>query len=139
MFNYPSVPCKLSLNLASHKNCWKDVAGNSKTWAFALNQVSQPKTSGSSLTVKVELSAQSSYRFCSRRATPPGFIPRGVCSEGGCVQEEIRFLLSPECIVGMLMCPRMEPTEAILIEGVERFSRHSGFPTFPINIHNLHP
>eukprot|EP00667_Euglena_gracilis_P011258 EG_transcript_11481 len=46
---------------------------------------------------------------------------------GGCVQEEIRFLLSPECIVGMLMCPRMEPTEAILIEGVERFSRHSGY------------
>jgi poly(ADP-ribose) glycohydrolase len=54
------------------------------------------------------------------------YIGGGVL-HGGNVQEEIRFLLSPECMVTMLMCPKMEETEALLIEGTERFNRHSGY------------
>lgn len=45
----------------------------------------------------------------------------------GCVQEEIKFMIKPECIVGMLFCASMKTTEAILIYGVEQFSKYSGY------------
>lgn len=35
----------------------------------------------------------------------------------GCVQEEIRFMINPECIVGMLFCESMKKEEAIYIYG----------------------
>lgn len=34
----------------------------------------------------------------------------------GCVQEEIRFTLSPELIVSMLIMDQMEDNEAIVIQ-----------------------
>lgn len=45
----------------------------------------------------------------------------------GCVQEEIRFLISPELIAGMLFMPAMHKNEAIEIIGAERFSCYEGY------------
>ncbi|MED6146431.1 hypothetical protein PIB30_034452 [Stylosanthes scabra] len=45
----------------------------------------------------------------------------------GCVQEEIRFMISPELIAGMLFLPAMEENEAIDIVGIERFSSYTGY------------
>ncbi|CAI9268918.1 unnamed protein product [Lactuca saligna] len=45
----------------------------------------------------------------------------------GCVQEEIRFMISPELIAGMLFLPSMADNEAIEVIGVERFSKYTGY------------
>ncbi|KAK3148787.1 hypothetical protein QOZ80_3AG0208670 [Eleusine coracana subsp. coracana] len=45
----------------------------------------------------------------------------------GCVQEEIRFMINPELIVGMLFMASMEDNEAIEIMGAERFSQYMGY------------
>ncbi|CAI7860045.1 unnamed protein product, partial [Closterium sp. NIES-53] len=45
----------------------------------------------------------------------------------GCVQEEIRFVICPELIVGMLFLPAMENNETIEIVGPERFTRYTGY------------
>ncbi|XP_042514088.1 poly(ADP-ribose) glycohydrolase 1-like isoform X2 [Macadamia integrifolia] len=45
----------------------------------------------------------------------------------GCIQEEIRFMISPELIVGMLFLPSMADNEAIGIVGAERFSNYTGY------------
>ena len=42
------------------------------------------------------------------------------------VQEEIRFMINPELIVGMLFMASMEDNEAIEIVGAERFSQYMG-------------
>lgn len=46
---------------------------------------------------------------------------------GGNVQEEIRFSVCPECIVGMTFCERMLPHEAIFIVGAQQYSHYSGY------------
>lgn len=45
----------------------------------------------------------------------------------GCVQEEIRFCINPECIVSRLFCYVMESNEAIIIDGTEQFSIYKGY------------
>ncbi|KAI8537138.1 hypothetical protein RHMOL_Rhmol09G0002400 [Rhododendron molle] len=45
----------------------------------------------------------------------------------GCVQEEIRFMINPELIAGMLFLPSMADNEAIEIVGTERFSNYTGY------------
>ncbi|KAG5530344.1 hypothetical protein RHGRI_025324 [Rhododendron griersonianum] len=45
----------------------------------------------------------------------------------GCVQEEIRFMINPELIAGMLLLPSMADNEAIEIVGTERFSNYTGY------------
>ena len=45
----------------------------------------------------------------------------------GCVQEEIRFVLSPELIVSLLFCETMDDKETILIKGAERFNDYEGY------------
>lgn len=45
----------------------------------------------------------------------------------GCVQEEIRFTVCPELLVGMLLCERMRDDEAIEIWGAEHFSYYVGY------------
>ncbi|PKA61597.1 Poly(ADP-ribose) glycohydrolase 1 [Apostasia shenzhenica] len=45
----------------------------------------------------------------------------------GCVQEEIRFMINPELIVGMLFMVSMRKNEAIEIIGSERFSSYMGY------------
>lgn len=42
-------------------------------------------------------------------------------------QEEIRFMMNPELIVGMLFLPSMADNEAIEIVGAERFSNYKGW------------
>jgi poly(ADP-ribose) glycohydrolase len=54
------------------------------------------------------------------------YIGGGVLG-GGCVQEEIRFTISPECLVSILLCERMDDNEAILIRGTEIFSWYNGY------------
>ncbi|RVW69066.1 Poly(ADP-ribose) glycohydrolase 1 [Vitis vinifera] len=45
----------------------------------------------------------------------------------GCVQEEIRFMINPELIAGMLFLPSMADNEAIEVVGPERFSNYTGY------------
>eukprot|EP01126_Amoeba_proteus_P037031 TRINITY_DN3793_c0_g4_i5.p1 TRINITY_DN3793_c0_g4~~TRINITY_DN3793_c0_g4_i5.p1 ORF type:complete len:446 (-),score=94.35 TRINITY_DN3793_c0_g4_i5:283-1620(-) len=45
----------------------------------------------------------------------------------GCVQEEIRFVINPECIVSRLFTLELKPNEALIIKGSERFSSYSGY------------
>lgn len=45
----------------------------------------------------------------------------------GCVQEEIRFVINPELIVGMLFCESMKIVEAIVMTGCEQFNKYSGY------------
>lgn len=45
----------------------------------------------------------------------------------GCVQEEIRFVINPEMIVGMLFCESMRTDEAIFMTGCEQFNRYEGY------------
>lgn len=45
----------------------------------------------------------------------------------GCVQEEIRFVINPELIVGMLFCESMGAEEAILMIGCEQFNNYQGY------------
>lgn len=51
----------------------------------------------------------------------------GGALRSGCVQEEIRFMINPELIIGMLFLPAMEDNEAIEIVGAERFSDYTGY------------
>uniref|UniRef100_A0A5B6ZCL6 poly(ADP-ribose) glycohydrolase n=1 Tax=Davidia involucrata TaxID=16924 RepID=A0A5B6ZCL6_DAVIN len=48
----------------------------------------------------------------------------------GCVQEEIRFMINPELIAGMLFLPSMADNEAVEIVGTERFSNYTGLVKF---------
>ena len=45
----------------------------------------------------------------------------------GCVQEEIRFLISPELIVSRLLTESLLGHEALLMGGFERFSNYTGY------------
>jgi len=45
----------------------------------------------------------------------------------GCIQEEIRFMISPECLLGLLFTEVMTHNEAIIIKGVEQFSKYTGY------------
>uniref|UniRef100_A0AAV1UC64 poly(ADP-ribose) glycohydrolase n=1 Tax=Peronospora matthiolae TaxID=2874970 RepID=A0AAV1UC64_9STRA len=54
------------------------------------------------------------------------FAGGGVLTSG-CVQEEIRFLLSPELLVSCLVFAKLEPHEAFVIHGTERYCTHEGY------------
>ena len=54
------------------------------------------------------------------------YLGGGVLS-GGCVQEEIRFAVAPELLVGMIVSPCMRESEAIVLRGAERFASTSGY------------
>ncbi|KAF8108704.1 hypothetical protein N665_0104s0030 [Sinapis alba] len=51
----------------------------------------------------------------------------GLTLRHGCLQEEIRFMMNPELIAGMLFLPRMDENEAIEVVGAERFTLYTGF------------
>jgi poly(ADP-ribose) glycohydrolase len=51
----------------------------------------------------------------------------GLIYRGGCVQEEIAFLIKPECLVSMIFFTRMNDNESIHMRGIERFSSYSGY------------
>jgi poly(ADP-ribose) glycohydrolase len=54
------------------------------------------------------------------------FLGGGVLS-GGCVQEEIRFAVSPELLVGLLVSPRMLDGEAVVLHGAAQVARTRGY------------
>ena len=43
---------------------------------------------------------------------------------GGCVQEEIRFLICPELIVSRLFTEELDNNECLVVTGSERFSNY---------------
>ncbi|XP_050589129.1 poly(ADP-ribose) glycohydrolase-like isoform X1 [Bombus affinis] len=45
----------------------------------------------------------------------------------GCVQEEIRFVICPELMVTMLITEELDDTEALIISGIERYSKYKGY------------
>ncbi|GJJ69885.1 poly(ADP-ribose) glycohydrolase [Entomortierella parvispora] len=53
-------------------------------------------------------------------------IGGGVLGHGS-VQEEIRFMISPELIVSRLFTKTLQNNEALLIKGAERFSNYNGY------------
>ena len=46
---------------------------------------------------------------------------------GGCVQEEIRFLLCPELILSRLITEELQDNECLVITGAEQFSSYRGY------------
>uniref|UniRef100_A0A7S4W4I1 poly(ADP-ribose) glycohydrolase n=1 Tax=Alexandrium monilatum TaxID=311494 RepID=A0A7S4W4I1_9DINO len=54
------------------------------------------------------------------------YLGGGVLQRGN-VQEEIRFSVCPECLVGMLICEQMLFNEAIFIVGAQQFCRYRGY------------
>ena len=54
------------------------------------------------------------------------FIGGGTLGRG-CVQEEIRFMICPELIITQLLCEEMKKEESIIVTGVQRFSKYSGY------------
>ncbi|GFT97314.1 poly(ADP-ribose) glycohydrolase [Nephila pilipes] len=46
---------------------------------------------------------------------------------GGCVQEEIRFVICPELIISRLFTERLGPTEVLIVTGVEQYNKYSGY------------
>lgn len=54
------------------------------------------------------------------------FLGGGVIGSG-CVQEEIMFTVMPELMVGMLFNEVMADNEAIVITGVEQYSKYTGY------------
>ena len=45
----------------------------------------------------------------------------------GLVQEEILFLIKPECLVSRLITSELQDHEALLIRGAQRYSKHQGY------------
>ncbi|CAF0712179.1 unnamed protein product [Adineta steineri] len=58
---------------------------------------------------------------------------RGMMDEG-CVQEDIRFTISIEMLVSLLVCEKMQSNECIFLIGCEQFSTYTGYAnTFKAN------
>ena len=45
----------------------------------------------------------------------------------GCVQEEIRFIISPECLITVFLCDPLADNEALLIRNTLQVSTYSGY------------
>ena len=54
------------------------------------------------------------------------YIGGGVLGHG-LVQEEIRFIISPELIVTMLLTEKLEDDECLIMTGAEKYSNYSGY------------
>lgn len=54
------------------------------------------------------------------------YVGGGALTEG-CVQEEIRFMINPECLVSMLVVEPLDTNEALHIIGVHRYSDYTGY------------
>ena len=54
------------------------------------------------------------------------FLGGGVLRSGA-VQEEILFLIKPECLVTLAVAERLDPKEVVYIVGAERFSSYTGY------------
>lgn len=45
----------------------------------------------------------------------------------GCVQEEIRFMVSPECLLAVFLCEGMNDNEAVMVRETIQFNAYSGY------------
>ena len=55
----------------------------------------------------------------------------------GCVQEEIMFVIKPECLVSILICEKMKDNESILITNAVQYSKYKGYSdTFEFEVKN---
>lgn len=54
-------------------------------------------------------------------------FPGGGVLGGGCVQEEIRFVISPEMLISCLIVPKLEIHEAFAIRGSQRYCSYTGY------------
>lgn len=45
----------------------------------------------------------------------------------GCVQEEIRMVVSPELLIGLLVCEPLRSREAVLVSGCAQYSTYTGY------------
>jgi hypothetical protein len=54
-------------------------------------------------------------------------FPGGGVLRRGCVQEEIRFIISPECLLSVFVCEKMSSNEAVLIKNTISFSDYAGY------------
>jgi len=54
------------------------------------------------------------------------YIGGGVLHQGS-VQEEILFMIKPECLLSLEFTPVLDILECVLIEGAQRFSQHKGY------------
>lgn len=45
----------------------------------------------------------------------------------GLVQEEILFMIFPEFLLAKAVCAKMEKSEAIVVTGLKRFSKYTGY------------
>ncbi|KAF9581542.1 hypothetical protein BGW38_001407 [Lunasporangiospora selenospora] len=79
---------------------------------------------------KVALDATTPLEEAPQGALQLDFANRNIGGgslDRGAVQEEIRFMICPELIVSRLISERMQPNEAILIKGAERYSNYIGY------------
>ncbi len=64
---------------------------------------------------------------CELHADFANKYPGGGALEGGCVQEEILFVIKPECLLSMLCVRMLDDHEAFVVEGAERFASYKGY------------
>ena len=67
---------------------------------------------------------------CSREAVHADFANKslgGGVLRRGCVQEEIRFIISPETLLSVLLCERMGENEAVIVRNTIIFNDYSGY------------
>ena len=68
-----------------------------------------------------------SFLFAFSIAIDAGCSLGGGVLYTGCVQEEIRFCLSPECVVSMILCEMMADNESIILIGPNMYSQYKGY------------
>lgn len=51
----------------------------------------------------------------------------GDCYGSSLTQEEITFLIRPECLISMLFCMKLAPNEAVCIYGAEKINHYVGY------------
>lgn len=54
------------------------------------------------------------------------YLGGGVLGKG-CVQEEIRMMICPELLVGLLLCEPLRSREAVIISGCAQYSMYTGY------------
>ncbi|CAF0738092.1 unnamed protein product [Adineta steineri] len=64
---------------------------------------------------------------CEANTGTVNTIKDGSVMDEGCVQEEIRFTISTEMLVSLLVCEKMQSNECIFLIGCEQFSTYTGY------------
>lgn len=127
----PEAPLSLSVSVSSPKlgSITVGVSGSgvstttgavkSPQWTLSTSPLLQPD-------LRVQGTIEDDGNSCWQADFANMMIGGGVIG-AGCVQEEIRFVINPECLVSRLICEKMSPNEAVLIIGPQRYSKYSGY------------